>query len=147
MLKTQKSTRLTKEKHIPAWWILDLNGQTLGRVATRVADILRGKHRPIFTPNVDGGDFIVAVNADKIKLTGKKWSDKKYYNHSGYPGGLRTRTAEEVQKGHPEELLTLAVKGMLPKNDLARSMLKKLKVFGGESHPYISQKLKKLEIR
>lgn len=138
MLKTQKT------KHAAAnapkkWWLVDLEGKILGRVATKIAHILRGKNKSTFSNHLDTGDFVVAINCSKIKLTGKKWEDKKYHFHSGYPGGLKTESAKEALQKHPEDLLLSAVKGMLPKNDLSRVLLKKLKVYPDAKHPHASQ--------
>jgi large subunit ribosomal protein L13 len=121
------------------WHLIDANGKTLGRLATRVAMLLRGKHKPIFTPHVDTGDFVVVVNAEKISLTGKKWKDKLYIHHSGYPGGLKSISAGKMREKKPERLVTMAVQGMLPKNKLGRKMIKKLKVYSGEAHPHQAQ--------
>jgi large subunit ribosomal protein L13 len=121
------------------WHLVDANGKTLGRLATRVAMLLRGKHKPIYTPHVDTGDFVIVVNAEKITLTGKKWTDKVYIHHSGYPGGLKTITAGKMREKKPERLVTMAVQGMLPKNKLGRKMIKKLKVYPGEAHPHEAQ--------
>jgi len=139
----EQKSYVLKEKDIkPRWWIVDLEGKTLGRIATRIADVLRGKIRATFTPNTDAGDFVVAINAEKIKLTGKKWDDKIYYRHSGYPGGLRERTAKELLAKHPEDLIIKAVKGMLPKNFLSAQLLTKLKVYAGSEHPHEAQQPK-----
>ena len=121
------------------WHLIDANGKTLGRLATRVAMLLRGKHKPIFTPHVDTGDFVVVVNAEKISLTGKKWKDKLYIHHSGYPGGLKSISAGKMREKKPERLVTMAVQGMLPKNKLGRKMIKKLKVYSGDAHPHQAQ--------
>jgi len=121
------------------WHLIDANGKTLGRLATRVAMLLRGKHKPIFTPHVDTGDFVVVVNAEKISLTGKKWKDKLYIHHSGYPGGLKSISAGKMREKKPERLVTMAVQGMLPKNKLGRKMIKKLKVYSGNAHPHQAQ--------
>ena len=121
------------------WRLVDANGKTLGRLATRVAMLLRGKHKPIFTPHVDTGDFVVVVNANKIFLTGKKWKDKLYIHHSGYPGGLKSITAEKMFQKKPERLITMAVQGMLPKTKLGKKLIKKLKVYAGDTHPHQAQ--------
>jgi large subunit ribosomal protein L13 len=121
------------------WYLVDAEGQTLGRLATRIADTLRGKRKPEFTPHIDTGDFVVVVNAEKIAVTGKKREEKIYYRHSGYPGGLRQRTfAEEIER-RPTEVLRKAVKGMLPRNRLARRQLTKLKIYAGPEHPHEAQ--------
>ena len=121
------------------WYLVDAEGQTLGRLATRIADALRGKRKAVYTPHIDTGDFVVVVNAEKIAVTGKKREEKIYYRHSGYPGGLRERTfAEEIER-RPTEVLRKAVKGMLPRNRLARRQLTKLKVYAGPEHPHEAQ--------
>ena len=121
------------------WWVVDAQGEVLGRLATRIASRLRGKHNPLFTPHVDTGDWVVVVNADKIVLTGKKMEKKNYYRHSGYIGGLKTTTAKELIEKSPEALIRFAVKGMLPKNRLGRKLFKKLKVYAGDKHPHDAQ--------
>jgi large subunit ribosomal protein L13 len=117
------------------WYVVDAEGQTLGRLATRIADVLRGKTKPQYTPHIDTGDFVVVVNAEKIGVTGKKLDQKRYYRHSGYPGGLRSRTLREQLERRPTEVLRVAVKGMLPKNKLASAQLTKLKIYAGPEHP------------
>jgi len=129
------------------WFVADAGDQVLGRFASRVASILRGKHKRTFTPHVDGGDFVVVVNAGQIRLTGRKLQRKEYIRHSGYPGGLRTDTAEQVLQRHPDRVVRDAVKGMLPKGPLGRRMLRKLKVYPGAEHPHAAQKPTMLEIR
>jgi large subunit ribosomal protein L13 len=121
------------------WYVVDAEGQTLGRLATRIADTLRGKRKPEYTPHVDTGDFVVVVNADKIAVTGKKLEQKVYYRHSGYPGGLRERTLAEELERRPTEVLRKAVKGMLPRNRLARQQITKLKIYAGPEHPHQPQ--------
>ena len=121
------------------WYVIDAQDQILGRLATRVATVLRGKHKPTFAPHVDTGDYVVVINADKVKLTGNKESAKEYYRYSGYAGGLKVRTASQVREEQPERLITPAVKGMLPKNRLARDGISKLKVYGGGEHPHGGQ--------
>jgi large subunit ribosomal protein L13 len=121
------------------WYVVDAEARVLGRIASRVATVLMGKEKPIYTDFLDTGDFVVVVNADKLKLTGRKLEEKKYYRHSGYPGGLREATAGQVLDKHPERLIQLAVKGMLPKNKLGRRMLKRLKVYAGGEHPHQAQ--------
>ena len=121
------------------WYLVDAEGQTLGRLATRIADTLRGKGKPQYTPHVDTGDFVVVVNADKIAVTGKKMEEKLYHRHSGYPGGLRTRTLREELDRRPTEVIRKAVKGMLPRNRLSRAQLTKLKVYAGPEHPHEAQ--------
>jgi large subunit ribosomal protein L13 len=128
------------------WYVVDLDGKTLGRAASAIAVVLRGKHKPQFTPHVDAGDFVIAVNADKVMLTGKKLTEKRYYRHSGYPGGIRSFTAGQLMARKPGEVLRLAVKGMLPKNTLGRKLLKKLKIYASPEHPHQAQQPKPLEI-
>jgi large subunit ribosomal protein L13 len=128
------------------WLIVDANGQTLGRLATQIADALRGKRKPVYTPHVDTGDFVVVVNAEKIAVTGNKRADKKYYRHSGYPGGLKVRTLEEQLERRPEEVLRHAVKGMLPRNRLARRQITKLKIYAGPDHPHAAQQPTPMEL-
>src|SRR3712207_119929 len=122
------------------WYVVDAEGQTLGRLATRIADALRGKGKATYTPHVDSGDFVVVVNADKIAVTGKKLDEKRYYRHSGYPGGLRSRTLREQLERRPTEVVRTAVKGMLPRNRLARRQITKLKVYSGPAHPHEAQR-------
>jgi large subunit ribosomal protein L13 len=121
------------------WYVVDAEGQTLGRLATRIADTLRGKNKPQYTPHVDTGDFVIVVNAEKIAVTGKKLDEKRYYRHSGYPGGLRSRTLREQLDRQPTEVIRKAVKGMLPRNRLARTQITKLKVYAGPEHPHAAQ--------
>ena len=121
------------------WYVVDAEGQTLGRLATRIADTLRGKGKPQYTPHVDTGDFVIVVNADKIAVTGKKLDQKRYYRHSGYPGGLRSRTLREQLDRQPTEVLRKAVKGMLPRNRLSRAQITKLKIYAGPEHPHEAQ--------
>ena len=128
------------------WYVVDAEGQTLGRLATRIADALRGKRKPEYTPHVDTGDFIVVVNAEKIRVTGKKLEQKTYWRHSGYPGGIKSRTLEEMLDRRPEEVIRKAVKGMLPRNRLARKQLTKLKVYAGPDHPHAAQQPKPMEV-
>jgi len=124
------------------WMVVDASDQVLGRLASQVARLLRGKHKATFTPHLDVGDFVVVVNAERIKLTGRKLEDKKYYRHSGYPGGLRMATAREMMEKHPERVIRAAVWGMLPKNRLGRRLLRKLKVYTGPEHPHQAQQPK-----
>jgi large subunit ribosomal protein L13 len=121
------------------WLVVDAEGQTLGRLATQIADALRGKRKVEYTPHVDTGDFVVVINAEKISVTGKKRTDKRYYRHSGYPGGIKSRTLEEMLDRRPEEVIRKAVKGMLPRNRLARKQITKLKVYAGPEHPHAAQ--------
>lgn len=128
-----------KEDLVRDWYVIDAEGQTLGRLASKVASVLRGKHKPIFTPHVDCGDFVIILNASKIRLTGNKLDKKIYYNHSGYTGGLRERTARTMVNDYPIEMLERAVKGMLPNGRLGRQTFKKLYVYEGSEHPHIAQ--------
>ena len=128
------------------WYVADADGKVLGRIAVEIARRLRGKHKPTFCNFQDNGDFIIVVNADKVHLTGKKWDDKVYYRHSGYPGGMTTQTAREVLAKKPEELIRMAVRGMLPKNKIGRAQLKKLKIYTGTKHPPQAQQPELLEI-
>ncbi len=121
------------------WILVDADGKILGRLASKIAARLRGKHLPNFTPHVDMGDFVVVVNAEKVRLTGRKWDQKMYYRHSGYMGGLRSTSAKKMRQEHPERIIYHAVKGMLPKNRLGRKLLKKLKVYAGPDHPHGAQ--------
>ncbi len=121
------------------WIVVDAEGQVLGRLASQIAARLRGKHLPTFTPHVDGGDFVVVVNVEKVRLTGRKWDQKVYYRHTGYMGGIKETSARKMRQEHPERLLYYAVKGMLPKNRLGRKLLKKLKIYTGSSHPHEAQ--------
>ncbi|MDQ0163992.1 50S ribosomal protein L13 [Bacillus alveayuensis] len=129
------------------WYVVDAAGKTLGRLASEVASILRGKHKPIYTPHVDTGDHVIIINAEKIELTGKKLTDKIYYRHSQHPGGLKSRTALEMRTNYPEKMLELAIRGMLPKGKLGRQMFKKLYVYRGSEHPHQAQKPEVYELR
>jgi large subunit ribosomal protein L13 len=129
-----------------AWFVADVGGKTLGRAATKIASVLRGKHRPTFTTHADAGDFVVVINAEKVKLTGKKWTDKLYQDHSQYPGGLKTRNAQQLMEKHPTDLVKRAVWGMLPKGPLGRRIYKKLKVYAGTEHPHLAQQPKQLAL-
>ncbi len=141
------STQIAREQDINReWYVVDLEDVVLGRAATEIARILRGKHKPIYSPSVDTGDFVVVLNADKVKLTGNKLADKKYYHHTGYPGGIREINAEKLLAKKPEMVLQSAVKGMLPKNKLGRKMFTKLKVYAGGEHPHAAQQPKELKI-
>ena len=128
------------------WYVIDAEGMVFGRLASQVASMLRGKHKPTFTPHCDCGDYIIVVNADKLVLTGKKLDDKVYRYHTGYPGGIKSQTARELLAKAPEELLRKAVRGMLPKNKLGRAQLKKLKIYAGKDHPHQAQKPEVYEI-
>ena len=141
-------TFVTKPDHIEReWWVVDAAGKTLGRLATEIAVVLRGKNKPIFAPNVDVGDYVIVINSEKIHVTGNKLFQKRYYRHSGYNGGLTSLTLEQQLEKHPDRVIHAAVKGMLPKNALGRQMMKKLKVYVGESHPHATQNPKPLEIQ
>ena len=135
-----KTYSLKKDQVVRSWFVLDATDRILGRMATKIADRIRGKDKPSFTPHTDGGDYVIVVNAEKIKVTGSKFSDKKYFRHSLYPGGLKTSTFKELNKKNPEKIIEEAGKGMLPKNKLGKSMIKKLKVFKGPEHDHESQK-------
>ena len=134
----------TKETVERKWYVIDAADKPLGRVATKAATILRGKHKATFTPHIDCGDYVIIINADKVKLTGNKINDKMYYNHSGFPGGLRTRNAKTMLESYPVEMVERAVKGMLPKGRLGRQMYKKLFVYADESHPHQAQQPKEM---
>ena len=136
-----------KEEVVRNWYVIDAEGVSLGRLAAKVANVLRGKHKPTYTPHVDCGDFVVVVNASKVNLTGNKLTDKIYYDHSGYTGGLRERTAKEMIENYPVEMVERAVKGMLPKTRLGRQMYKKLFVYEGSEHPHMAQKPEKMEVK
>ena len=135
-----KSYMQKKETVERKWYVIDAEGKPLGRVASKAAHILRGKHKATYTPHIDCGDYVIIINASKVLLTGNKLEDKKYYSHSQYPGGLRTRTAKEMIEKYPEEMVEKAVKGMLPKNRLGRAMYKKLFVYAGSDHKHMAQK-------
>lgn len=141
-----KTYNAKEEDLIKGWWVADAQGQVLGRLASKVAHRLRGKDKPIYTPYMDTGDFVIVVNADKVLLTGKKLTDKIYYSYSGYPGGLRETPAGKMLKEKPANVLRMAVRGMLPKNTLGRAMLKKLKIYAGGTHPHEAQCPKVMEI-
>ena len=142
----QKSYQAKAEEISRDWLVVDLQGQTLGRAATQIATLLRGKHKPGFTPHIDTGDFVVAVNAGQVTLTGNKRQQKQYHHHTGWIGGLKTATAAELLERQPEALITSAVKGMLPKNSLGRNLLKKLKVYAGAQHPHAAQAPKSMAL-
>jgi large subunit ribosomal protein L13 len=142
-LKTYNVTASEIQKD---WWLVNADGKTLGRLATEIASVLRGKHKPTFTPHLDNGDFIVVVNAAKIRVTGNKEEVKRYYSHSGYPGGLSSKTLKKVRETFPERIITHAVKGMLPHNRLGRQLIKKMKVYSGEEHPHEAQQPKELKL-
>jgi large subunit ribosomal protein L13 len=135
-----KTYQAKKEDLDHQWYLVNAEGKVLGRLATELAKILRGKNKPSFTPHVDTGDFVIVVNAEKVVLTGKKMKDKIYYHHTGYPGGLKEINAEKLLAKKPTEILRIAVKGMIPKNSLGRQMLQKLKIYAGPNHPHEAQK-------
>jgi len=142
-----KTTKVAKKEEVTRdWFLVDADSKVLGRMATEIANILRGKKKPIYTPSVDTGDFVIVVNAEKVALTGNKLADKIYYSHSGFPGGLKSITAGKLIEKKPEDVIRKAVKGMLPKNKLARHMLKKLKIYAGSAHPHEAQQPKALDI-
>jgi large subunit ribosomal protein L13 len=143
-MKTYVATPADRERN---WLLVDASGQTLGRLATQIADALRGKRKPTYTPHVDTGDFVIVVNAERITITGKKRASKRYYRHSGYPGGLKSRTFAEMLDRRPEQVIRLAVKGMLPRSRLARKQLTKLKVYAGPEHPHTAQQPQPMEIQ
>ena len=137
-----KTYSLKKEEVNRDWFVLDVTDMVLGRVATKIADRIRGKDKPTFTPHTDGGDYVIVINAEKIKVTGSKYENKRYYSHSLYPGGLKTKTFKELVDKNPERIIEEAVKGMLPKNKLGKKIFKKLKVYKGDHHPHESQEPK-----
>jgi large subunit ribosomal protein L13 len=142
-IRTYQANSQDRER---GWYVVDAEGKTLGRLATQIANLLRGKGKPTYTPHVDVGDFVIVVNAEKITVTGNKLAAKKYWRHSGYPGGIRSRTLGEMLERRPEEVIRKAVKGMVPRNRLGRQQLTKLKVYAGPDHPHTAQKPEKLEI-
>jgi large subunit ribosomal protein L13 len=142
-MRTYVATPATRERN---WLVVDATGQTLGRLAALIADALRGKRKPEYTPHCDVGDFVIVVNAERVAVTGKKRAEKMYYRHSGYPGGLRRRSLEEMLARRPEEVLRIAVKGMLPRNRLGRAQLRKLKIYAGPDHPHAAQKPEQMEV-
>ncbi len=141
-----KTTSFKKADVKEKWYVVDADGEILGRMATRVASILRGKHKPIFTPNQDLGDHVIVINAEKVALTGKKETDKVYYHHTGYIGGLKSTTVKKLRKEKPERIVEYAVTGMLPKTKLGKAMAKKLKVYSGGSHPHRAQQPEALHL-
>ena len=141
-----KSYMQKKETVERKWYVIDAEGKPLGRVASKAAHILRGKHKATYTPHIDCGDYVIIINASKVLLTGNKLEDKKYYSHSQYPGGLRTRTAKEMIEKYPEEMVEKAVKGMLPKNRLGRAMYKKLFVYAGSDHKHMAQRPSEMDV-
>jgi large subunit ribosomal protein L13 len=142
-MKTYVATPANRQRD---WYVVDAQGKTLGRLATQIADALRGKRKPDYTPHCDTGDFVVVVNAEKVRVTGNKSNDKIYYRHSGYPGSLRSRTLGEMLERQPEEVIRKAVKGMLPRNRLGRQQLRKLKIYAGPEHPHGAQQPKQMEV-
>jgi len=139
-------TYWTKEEDVERkWFVVDAEGETLGRLASRIATILRGKHKPIYNPAVDTGDYVIVVNAEKIHTTGRRLDQKKYYRHSGYPGSMKERTLREMLEKHPDRVIQKAVRGMLPKNVLGRKMIRKLRVYAGPEHPHQAQQPEPLE--
>jgi large subunit ribosomal protein L13 len=143
-MKTYVATPESRQRD---WYVIDAEGKTLGRLATQIADLLRGKRKPEYTPHCDTGDFVIVVNAARIRVTGNKLEDKLYHRHSGYPGGLRSRSLGQMLERRPEEVIRKAVKGMLPRNRLARQQLRKLKVYAGPEHPHEAQKPESLEVQ
>jgi large subunit ribosomal protein L13 len=141
-----KTYQVKKEELEYKWYLVNAEGKVLGRLATELAKILRGKNKPAFTPHVDTGDFVIVVNAGKVLLTGKKMKDKIYYRYTGYPGGIKEMNAEKLLAKKPAEMIRMAVKGMLPKNSLGRQMLRKLKIYAGPNHPHEAQKPVSLEV-
>ncbi|MXQ54658.1 50S ribosomal protein L13 [Shimazuella alba] len=143
-----RTTYMAKPQDVDQkWYVVDAAGKTLGRLATEVATLLRGKHKPTYTPHIDTGDFVIVINSSQINLTGKKLDQKRYYRHSGFPGGLKSVTAGELRASRPERMIELAVKGMLPKGPLGRSQLKKLKVYAGAEHPHQAQQPVEYQLR
>ena len=140
-----KTYSLKKEEVDRNWFVVDATDKILGRMATKIADRIRGKDKPTFTPHTDGGDYVIVINAEKIRLTGNKETQKKYYRHTGFPGGLKTRSVADLRQDKPEQIIIKAVKGMLPKNKLSNSMISKLKVYKGSEHPHIGQNPELLE--
>lgn len=141
-----KTFSAKKEDINPKWYIIDANGEILGRLASKIATIIRGKYKPTFTPHVDTGDYVIVINAQKVRLTGKKLKDKIYYHHTGFPGGIRQISAEKLLQKKPTEVLKKAIKGMLPKNSLGRQILKKAKIYASTDHPHSAQQPKTLAL-
>jgi len=142
-MKTMSATPATVSRD---WYVVDASGKTLGRLASEIATRLRGKHKPVYTPHVDTGDYIVVINADKVRVTGRKAENKMYYRHTGYPGGIRETNFNKLIGTYPERVIELAVKGMMPRNPLGRAMLAKLKVYAGAEHPHAAQQPQPLEL-
>jgi len=141
-----KTISIKKSEITKGWWVADAEGQILGRFASKISQILRGKHKPNFTPHMDMGDFVIIINAEKINVTGNKETKKTYFSHSGYPGGSKEISLSEMRRSNPERILINAVKGMLPHNRLGRAILAHLKVYNGSNHPHSAQKPKSLEV-
>lgn len=141
-----KTSIPTKEQVEQKWYVVDAEGKVLGRLAAQIATVLRGKHKPVFTPHLDCGDYVIVVNAEKVKLTGKKYTQKEYFRHSGYPGGSKFIPFKRMLERHPDRVIRLAVRGMLPHNRLGRKLLKKLKVYEGGEHPHTAQKPEPLDL-
>lgn len=144
-MERQKTTLLTTQTANSRWILFDADGKVVGRAASKIADLLRGKDCPTFTPHIDNGSFVVVINAAKVHFTGNKWRDKKYHHHSGYPGGMKSVTAEQLLAKHPDQILREAVWGMLPKNRLSKHLMRKLKIYPGAEHPHTAQKVITLE--
>ena len=146
-MKQEKITRFVKTEDADRkWYVVDATDQVLGRLASKVATVIRGKNKPSFTPNMDTGDFVIVVNADKVDLKGKRQLQKTYFSHSGYPGGTKELTYQQMKEKHPEKIIEIAVKGMLPKNRLGRQLIKKLKVYSGAEHPHAAQQPTNLSV-
>jgi len=145
-VKTYTVISADEAKEQQEWYVVDATGKTLGRLASQIAHVLRGKHKPVFTPHIDTGDYVVVVNAEKVRVTGRKMDQKKYYRHSGYVGGLRTITLRDQLAKHPTRVIELAVRGMLPHNRLGRQVMKKLKVYAGPDHPHKAQNPQPLDL-
>ena len=141
-----KTVRTRREDAQHDWYVVDAEGKTLGRLASEIAHRLRGKHKSEYTPHVDTGDYIVVVNADKVRVTGQKETDKVYYRHSGYPGGIKATSLGKLRDDHPERIISIAVRGMMPRNSLGRAMLRKLKIYAGPEHPHSAQQPKTLDL-
>ena len=141
-----KTVSAKKDEVARQWYVVDARGQTLGRLSTEIANRLRGKHKALFTPHVDTGDYVIVINADKVKVTGRKAQDKMYYHHTGFPGGIKSISFENLQDKAPERIIESAVKGMMPKNKLSRAMMSKLKIYAGSEHPHGAQQPVKLDI-
>ena len=146
-MKQEKITRFIKTEDADRkWYVIDANDLVLGRLAAKVATVIRGKHKPVFTPNMDTGDFVIVVNAEKVKVTGKRTLQKTYFSHSGYPGGVKIKSFSDMIQRNPEFVIRNAVKGMLPKNRLGRKLIKKLKIYAGENHPHSAQQPETLSL-